>query len=140
MEIQDPLKNLWILGYLPWQIESKPVSNNNKVKSLLVSDKNYYPMKRRNFVGASGSTVFSSLVHSGFQRPVIGLDFEISDSAINSDPSTVNSFLINFDRLKITPQYLDDDQDITITVILKIEGKDISKRKRRGLAFTMERQ
>jgi hypothetical protein len=92
-------------------------------------------MKRRNFIVASGSTVFSSLVHSGFQRPVIGLDFEISDSAINSDPSTVNSFLINFDRLKITPQYLNDDQDITITVILKIEGEDISKKKATGVSF-----
>jgi hypothetical protein len=77
-------------------------------------------MKRRDFIVASGSTVLSGLATSQIQRPAIGLDFEISTP--DKDPSEVDSLVIEFETLEITPKYLDENE--TVNVQAKVEVND----------------
>jgi hypothetical protein len=81
-------------------------------------------MKRRDFIVASGSTVLSGLATSQIQRPAIGLDFEISTP--DKDPSEVDSLVIEFETLEITPKYLDENE--TVNVQAKVEVANQTKR------------
>jgi hypothetical protein len=81
-------------------------------------------MKRRNFVVASGSTVLSGLATSQIQRPAIGLDFEISTP--DKDPSEVDSLVIEFETLEITPKYLDEKEPVNVQA--KVEVEDQTKK------------
>jgi hypothetical protein len=78
-------------------------------------------MKRRDFILASGSTVLSGLVASGIQRPAIGLDFEISTP--DKDPSKVDSLVIDFETLEITPRYLDEKEPVSVQAKVELNGR-----------------
>lgn len=80
--------------------------------------------ERRNFL-ITGSAILSSSAVSTTRRSALGLDFEISGS--NSDPSTVDSILLEFDTLKLIPQSLDESQQMNIKV--KIETEESSTQK-----------
>jgi hypothetical protein len=77
-------------------------------------------LKRRNFILASGSTVLSGIVTSRIQRPAIGLNFEISTP--DKNPSEVNSLVIDFETLQITPQYIDERESISVQAEVEVAG------------------
>jgi hypothetical protein len=76
-------------------------------------------MKRRSFVLASGTAVMSSSRLFIQKHPVVGLNFEISEP--DKNPSSVNSILLEFRSLEITPRYIDDSEDMSITSRLELE-------------------
>lgn len=76
-------------------------------------------MKRRSFLLASGSTILSGTAISGLQRPAFGLEFELLTTP-STDPSNVNSVLVDFDNFRLTPQYVDSSKDATITIEVTI--------------------
>jgi hypothetical protein len=78
-------------------------------------------MKRRNFILASGSTVLSGIVASRIQRPAIGLNFEISTP--DKDPSKVDSLVIEFETLEITPKYIDEKEPVSIQAKVEVAGR-----------------
>jgi hypothetical protein len=78
-------------------------------------------MRRRNFILTSGSAVLSGLVASGIQRPAIGLNFEISTP--NKDPSKVDSLMIEFETLEITPKYIDEKEPVSVQAKVEVAGR-----------------
>jgi hypothetical protein len=78
-------------------------------------------MKRRKFMIASGSAVLSGVVASRIQRPAVGLDFEISTP--DKDPSEVDSLLIEFETLKITPKYIDENEPVNVQAKVEVNGR-----------------
>jgi hypothetical protein len=78
-------------------------------------------MKRRNFILASGSTVLSGMIASRIQRPAIGLNFEISTP--DKDPSKVDSLVIEFETLEITPKYLDEKEPVSVQAKVEVAGR-----------------
>jgi hypothetical protein len=78
-------------------------------------------MKRRDFIVASGSTVLSGLATSQIQRSAIGLDFEISTP--DKDPSKVDSLVIAFEKLEITPKYLDESEPVNVQGKVEVGGR-----------------
>lgn len=78
-------------------------------------------MNRRNFILASGSTVLSGLATSNLRRPAVGLNFEISKP--DKDPSEVDSLLIDFETLEITPQYLNESHPITVQCKVEVANQ-----------------
>jgi hypothetical protein len=92
-------------------------------------------MKRRKFLLATGSTILTGSTISSIQHPAIGLEFEIS-AVPNKQPSNIDSILIQFTSLKITPLYLDEDKRLDITVELDIEGESPVTKSASGLGFT----
>jgi hypothetical protein len=78
-------------------------------------------MRRRNFILTSGSAVLSGLVASGIQRPAIGLNFEISTP--DKDPSKVDSLVIEFETLEITPKYLDEKEPVSVQAKVEVAGQ-----------------
>lgn len=53
------------------------------------------------------------------QRATYGLQFTLED-APNVEPSNLGSLRIDIEEFKLTPRYVDDNQDATITVILRL--------------------
>lgn len=92
-------------------------------------------MERRRFLVASGSTILAGTALNSLQRPAVGLDFEIS-TVPNRKPSDVDSILIEFTNLEITPSYLDDSEDLGIKIELDIDGKDPITKTVSSLSFT----
>lgn len=78
-------------------------------------------MKRRDFISVSGATVLTGLSGiSTVQRPAFGIDFNIS--VPNKDPSNVGTVAVNFENLKITPKYINDNSDAKIQLEVELEG------------------
>lgn len=77
-------------------------------------------MNRRRFMLTSGSAVLASSSLIGFDRPAVGLEFEIS-SVDSVSPSNINSVLIEFERMDIVAQYLDDSKSLSVKTELNIE-------------------
>lgn len=78
-------------------------------------------MKRRKFLFSSGSAILSgSALSSSTNRPAIAIEFEISGVPDNKDPSDIDSILVEFDRLELTPTYIDDNSDATIEIKLDV--------------------
>lgn len=83
-------------------------------------------MKRRNFAIASGSAILTgTFAPLQYQQPAVGLDFKLSGIP-DKNPNNVDILTINFEKLEITPQYLDDSRDIKVRAELELEnyGKD----------------
>lgn len=78
-------------------------------------------MERRDFVIASGSTILSGLITSHLSRSAVGLNFEVS--APNKDPSEVDSLLVGFETLEVTPRYLDESDPISVQAKLEVAGR-----------------
>jgi hypothetical protein len=93
-------------------------------------------MKRRNFTFVSGSTILSGLTATGLQEPVVGLNFELSISDLNVNPSSLESLVVKFDRLNITPQHLDESRSISVTVKLELENGMKAKETADNISFS----
>lgn len=91
-------------------------------------------MERRKFLLASGSAVLAGNGIGLLQRPVLGLEFELSATP-NRDPSNVDSILIEFTDLKIMPNYLDESTGIDIKAELDIENRKPVEKTVSGLSF-----
>jgi hypothetical protein len=64
-------------------------------------------MNRRKLLLTSGGAIFTGISIGSLQIPVIGINFEISGPQ-NKDPSKVDSIMLEFDKLELTPKYLDE--------------------------------
>ena len=79
-------------------------------------------MKRRRFTIASATALLTSTWKPAFDQPVAGLEFSIS-SPENQKPSETDSILIQFDKLQLTPQYINDDEPVTVQAKLEVNGR-----------------
>lgn len=91
-------------------------------------------MNRRKFLLASGSTILTGSALGSFRRPALGLELELS-AVPNREPKNIDSLLIEFTNLEITPFYLDEGLGLDITVKLDIEGEDPVEKSVSGLSF-----
>jgi hypothetical protein len=66
--------------------------------------------------------VLSGLATNSLNRPVVGLDFEISTPI--KDPSNIDSVLVEFEKFKLTTQHIDESQNMNITISLEVNDKD----------------
>lgn len=78
-------------------------------------------MKRRSFVVASGSVVFSPTVFDSVQKPALGLEFEVS-SVPNRKGNNVSSVLIDFSRFKLRAKYVEESENLDVNVELTVDG------------------
>lgn len=92
-------------------------------------------MKRRKFLLASGSTVLTGSAFRSLQRPTIGLEFELS-SVPNKDPRIVDSILIDYERLQITPRYIDESEEANFKTILNIEDHGTVSRENNSVSLS----
>lgn len=78
-------------------------------------------MNRRDFVIASGTSVLTGGIGiSQIHRPAIGIDFRIETT--KKEPKKVDSLLLDFDKLEITPRYLDESENITVQAELDVDN------------------
>lgn len=81
-------------------------------------------MKRRKFIFSSGSAILTGgFALSQSQHPAVGLNFELTNIP-DKDPKNVDSLVVDFNKLEITPQYLDESQSMTIESKLDISGHE----------------
>lgn len=75
-------------------------------------------MNRRDFIIASGSAVLTtSLGLSQSQQPAVGVSFELSEIP-NEKPENVDTLIVGFDKLEVTPKYSDMSGDMTVKASL----------------------
>lgn len=79
-------------------------------------------MRRRKFLLGSASTILSGSSITQLTNPVIGLEFNISKPE-NQKPSETDSILIQFDKLQLTPQYINDNEPATLQAKLEADGR-----------------
>jgi hypothetical protein len=77
-------------------------------------------MNRRSFVASGSAILFGAFGLSQAQRPAIGLNFELSNFS-DKDPENIDILVVDFNKLEITPQYLDESQSMTIKVDLEVD-------------------
>jgi hypothetical protein len=65
----------------------------------------------------------------------LGLEFKLNGNK-EVDPKTVSTFLLSFDKLQLTPKYLDEDSSIDITVEIELEDGTMNTKKATGITFT----
>jgi hypothetical protein len=84
-------------------------------------------MNRRQFLVTSGSTILIGGSIRGLNRQTVGIEFELSTSP-DEKPINVDSILVRFTKLELTPQYLDESEEIDVTVDLETdEGSSVTK-------------
>jgi hypothetical protein len=83
-------------------------------------------MNRRKLLLTSGGAIFTGISIGSLQIPVIGINFEISGPQ-NKDPSKVDSIMLEFDKLELTPKYIDDNKDVTVRSNLELDGRKTKK-------------
>lgn len=79
-------------------------------------------MKRRMFV-ASGSTFLlgSSAKLSTIGEPAVGVEFSILD-VTEADPSNTQSVVISFEKLELTPFYVNEQEAFDVSIRINIDG------------------
>lgn len=77
---------------------------------------------------SGGAILTGASLTSTVSRPVIGVDFELTGIDINKNPKNVGSITIDFNKLQITPKYLDTSRDISVTVELRIDNHEKTTR------------
>lgn len=78
-------------------------------------------MNRRDFIIASGTSVLTGRIGiSQIHRPAIGIDFRIETT--KKEPKKFDSLLLDFDKLEITPRYLDESENITVQAELDVDN------------------
>jgi hypothetical protein len=87
----------------------------------------YVVMRRRKFVATGGTLLLAygygrDIVH----EPVIGANFNI-EKVEQKQPENLNSVMLKFTRISLYPQYIDESESATITVILSLEGYEETK-------------
>lgn len=78
-------------------------------------------MNRRRFLLTSGSVIFGSSSLTTFNQPSVGLDFELS-TIESISPSNLDTVLVEFKKMNIVPQHLDDSKSLSVKTELNIEG------------------
>lgn len=81
-------------------------------------------MNRRRFVATSGSAVigFSSFI-SEVNKPAVAVEFEITETP-TKNPDNLDSLLLDFNKFKMIPRYVDENSEAEIKITLDIEGAD----------------
>lgn len=80
-------------------------------------------MKKRDFIIASGAGVLSGVsTISKVQTPAFGLNFEITGSKIDRNPSSISRIEVNFSKLEMSPKYVDTNDDVKLSVALELDG------------------
>lgn len=92
-------------------------------------------MNRRKFIVATGSAILTGSTIRSVNQPSLGLEFELS-AVPNSAPSNVDSIIVQFERLEITPKYLDDNAEIDIKIELNINGSNVQEKTITGVEFS----
>lgn len=85
-------------------------------------------MKRRDFVFTSGSAILTGAFGlSQTQRSAVGVNFELSGIP-EKNPKNINHLTVNFTKLEITPEYLDESESVTVKTELDVDshGRDES--------------
>lgn len=91
-------------------------------------------MKRRSFIAVGVATAFN-VATQRFSRPTVGAEFTLNNSSFNVDPSTVDRIAVEFESIEIVPQYLDDNQDISISLQTSLDDGS-SVEKTRDISFS----
>lgn len=91
-------------------------------------------MDRRRFILGSSSAVFSGFAVSSLNRPVVGLDFELSYTN-DKYPAKIDSLLVGFETLEVTPKYLDNSEDLFVQTELDV-GFQTTKSDKVQTSFT----
>lgn len=92
-------------------------------------------MERRRFLIASGSAILSGSGAFSTQKPVIGVDFDLSGIP-DTDPSNIDKILVDFNTFQITPFYIDDNKSAEIVVKLKIDSKNQTPESKSTISLT----
>lgn len=90
-------------------------------------------MKRRRFLLGSVSSVLTGATVFG-GRPVLGVTFDVYQPK-DLDAKKVDSILISFENFTITPRYLNDDEDIELSIKATTENGN-SEQKTADVGFT----
>lgn len=77
-------------------------------------------MKRRRFLTASSGSFALGLTQ--VRNSVVATDIEISNVS-ESKPSNINSVLLNLDKLRVTPLYMDDSENLDIQLNLRMSSE-----------------
>lgn len=91
-------------------------------------------MKRRKFLFTSGSVLLGSAAITGSQKPAIGLDFELS-TIPDKNPKDVDSLLVEFSKLEVTPRYLNEDKKITVQARIETDNYGTSQSSKHKTSF-----
>jgi hypothetical protein len=78
-------------------------------------------MRRRDFVLTSGSAILTGLATSNLHKPAVGINFELSTS--DKDPSEVNSILVGFETIEITPQHLNENKNMKVQAKIEVTNQ-----------------
>jgi hypothetical protein len=90
-------------------------------------------MKRRSFATISGSLLLGSV--STLNRSVLAVQID-SPTTIQTDLSKVETVLVGFENIRITPQNIDDTENITMRIGSTVAGEDIGTIEEQKLQFT----
>lgn len=82
-------------------------------------------MNRRKFILSSGSAVLTgtSLIDVS-RKPSLGVGFTITGTDTSRNLSDLDSIQVSFETLKITPQYLNESEDLAVTATLQVGSSD----------------
>jgi hypothetical protein len=78
-------------------------------------------MKRRKLLLSSGSAILTGSMIGTLQKPVLGLDFELSEPP-NQDPKNLDSVVVEFDEFQINSKYIDENNDIKTRAVVELNG------------------
>lgn len=92
-------------------------------------------MKRRKFLLTSGSTVLAGSAFTSLQRPAMGLEFKLSPVP-NKDPRIADSVLIDYEKLQITPRYIDESEEATVKTTLDLKGNGTASRENNSVSLS----
>jgi hypothetical protein len=92
-------------------------------------------VKRKKFAFVSGSTIFSGYISGAANQPALGLDFALSNPDANTDPSSVNTLTVKFDKLELVPKYLDSSESLKVTAKVELEDGTTSRKKAESIGF-----
>lgn len=82
-------------------------------------------LKRRDFLSVSGATILSGGgALSISRRPVIGVEFDLT--VPNVKPSAVENITLNFTKLQLTPQYIDDSEKLEVKLETGLENYNVN--------------
>jgi len=82
-------------------------------------------LKRRNFLSVSGATILAGGgALSVSNKPAIGVKFDIS--VPNIKPTAVENITLNFTKLQLTPQYIDDNRKLEIELKTGLENYNVN--------------
>lgn len=73
----------------------------------------------------SGSAVLSAAGYLSSNKPVLAVDFKISDLP-SKKPKNVDRIVLTFDRIELTPQFVNNEKSFNLTATVDVDGKSRS--------------